>query len=87
MTRIEVHIDRLVLRGVPAEFAEGLGPLIEQRLSELATADRRGDAAPLQPEPRTRRERPAADRETLATRVARDVWAAAKPHLQTGAQR
>ena len=87
MTRIEVHIDRLVLRGVPAELAEGLGPLVEQRLAELATADRRGEDAPLQPAPRTRNERPAHDRETLAARIARDVWASAKPHVQIGGQR
>ena len=87
MTRIEVHIDRLVLRGVPAELAEGLGPLVEQRLAELATADRRGDDPPVRPARRTVNERPAGDPETLAARVARDVWASAKPYVQTGAQR
>ena len=87
MTRIEVHIDRLVLRGVPGELAEGIAPLVAQRLSELATADRRGDTAPGWATARSRREPPAHDRETLAERVARDVWASAKPHVQTGAQR
>ena len=77
MTRIEVHIDRLVLRGVPAELTEGLAPLVELRLAELATADRRG-----QPPPGTtpaRRREAAVDTAGLAARIARDIWSAARP--------
>jgi hypothetical protein len=86
MTRIDIDIERLVLRGVPAEFAEGIGPVVAERLSELATADRRGDdpprwaAAP-------RRARPATDRETLAAQVARDTWASARAQIREGASR
>ena len=85
MTRIEVHIDRVVLRGVPGELAEGLGPLIAQRLSELATADRRGDEAP--GSATAHREHPLTDREGLAAQVARDTWAAARVQLRGGMAR
>lgn len=86
MTRIDIDIERLVLRGVPAEFAEGIGPLVAERLSQLATADRRGEdpprwaAAP-------RRARPATDREALAAQVAGDTWAAARAQIREGASR
>ncbi|WP_243073644.1 hypothetical protein [Microbacterium sp. SS28] len=80
MTRIDVHIDRLVLRGVPPELAEGLGPLVEVRLSELATADRRGDEAPAWAAPPPRRAA-ITDRDGLAAHIARDVWASAGGRL------
>lgn len=86
MTRIDIDIERLVLRGVPAELAEGIGPLVAERLSQLATADRRGDdpprwaAAP-------RRARPATDLETLAAQVARDTWASTRAQIREGASR
>jgi hypothetical protein len=85
VTRIEVHIDRVVLRGVPGELAEDLGPLIAQRLSELATADRRGDEAP--GSATARREHPLTDREGLAAQVARETWAAARVHVRGGMAR
>ena len=76
MTRIEVHIDRLVLRGVPGELAEGIAPLV------AAAAERARDRRP--PRRRLRRadgagaaRAPRTDREALAERVARDVWASA----------
>ncbi|HET8927443.1 MAG TPA: hypothetical protein VFN24_06385 [Microbacterium sp.] len=91
MTRIDLHIDRLVLRGVPAELAEGIGPLVAERLGELATADRRGAEVPRWAAAPRRRERPATDREGLAARIARDTWACARTHVaartQVGAAR
>ena len=87
MTRIDVQIDRLVLRGVPAELTRGIGPLVEQRLSELATADRRGDEAPGWAAPTPRRSQPVTDRDGLAAHIARDVWASARTYLPGGPQR
>jgi|GEM_PF-2937931 len=84
MTRIEIDIERVVLRGVPPELAEGIGPLIAQRLSELATADRRGDDPPRWAAAQ-RRTRPATDREGLAAQVARDTWASAREQIGEGA--
>lgn len=86
MTRIDIEIERLVLRDVPAELAQGIGPLVTERLSELATADRRGDAAPRWAvAPR----HPAAvtDREGLAAQVARDTWASVREHMREGMPR
>jgi hypothetical protein len=87
MTRIDVQIDHLVLRGVPAELAQGIGPLVEQRLSELATADRRGDESPGWATATPRRSQPVTDRDGLAAHIARDVWASARTHIQGGLQR
>jgi hypothetical protein len=87
MTRIDVQIDHLVLRGVPAELAQGIGPLVEQRLSELATADRRGDESPGWAAATPRRSQPVTDRDGLAAHIARDVWASARAHIQGGLQR
>ena len=87
MTRIDVSIERLVLRGVPAEMAEGLGPLVEQRLSELATADRRGEVAPHWASEPMRRERPVTDREGLAAHVARDTWASSRTYVRLAVPR
>jgi hypothetical protein len=87
VTRIEVHIDRLVLRGVPGELTEGIGPLVAQRLGELATADRRGDDAPRWAAPPLRREHMVTDREGLAAQIARDTWAAAHVQVPGGMPR
>ena len=87
MTRIDLRIERLVLRGVPAELAEGLGPLVEQRLGELATADRRGEVAPPWASALQRRERPATDREGLAAQIARDTWASSRSHVRQAVPR
>lgn len=86
MTRIDLDIERLVLRGVPAELAEGIGPLVAERLSELATADRRGDSPPRWAAA-PRRVRPVTDREGLAAQVARDTWATARDRVQEGVSR
>lgn len=86
MTRIDIDIERLVLRGVPAELAEGIRPLIAERLSELATADRRGDEPPRWAAA-PRRARPVTDREDLAAHVARSTWATARDRIREGAPR
>lgn len=86
MTRIDIDIERLVLRGVPAELADGLGPLVEARLGELATADRRGEEPPAWAAA-PRRARAVADREGLAAQVARDTWASARAYLPEGTRR
>lgn len=77
MTRVEIEVGEIVLRGLPAEcagYADGLGPLVEQRLAALA----QGHAAPERivgaPEVR--------DRAALADLVARQVWSAARPHTE-----
>jgi hypothetical protein len=63
MTRYEIHIDELVLHGVPPELARDLGPLVEARLAELAGgADPEGPAHPA---------RTPAD---LAGHIAQTVW-------------
>lgn len=84
MTRIEIEVERLVLRGVPAGLAEGIGPLVAERLSELATADRRGDEPPRWADP-ARGARAATDRESLAAQVARETWASTRDHLRAEA--
>ena len=86
MTRIDLDIECLVLRGVPAELAEGIGPLVAERLSELATADRRGDEPPRWAAA-PRRARPVTDREDLAAQVARSTWATARDRIREGAPR
>ncbi|KQP70683.1 hypothetical protein ASF40_13150 [Microbacterium sp. Leaf288] len=86
MTRIDLDIERLVLRGVPAELAEGIGSLVAERLSELATADRRGDEPPRWAAA-SRRVRPVTDREGLAAQVARDTWATARDRIREGVSR
>jgi hypothetical protein len=87
MTRIDVSIECLVLRGVPAEMADGLGPLVEQRLGELATADRRGEPAPQWASKALRHERPVTDREGLAAQVARDTWASSRTSVRLAVPR
>ncbi len=62
MTRYDIRIDELVLHGVPPEIAEGIGPLVEARLAELAAG---ADARPTGPV------RTGSD---LADRVAHTVW-------------
>lgn len=87
MTRIDLQIDHLVLRGVPAEVAEGIGPLVEERLSELATADRRGATTPGWAVATPRRALPVSDRDDLAAHIARDVWASARAQIREGTSR
>lgn len=70
MTRLEIDIDELVLRGLPAEYVHALPPLVQQRLSELA--QRREPVVP-----RFTGE-PVADVGALADLVARQVWAEAR---------
>jgi hypothetical protein len=70
MTRVEIHIDELVLRGLPQEYVDALPPLVERRLTELA--QRREPVVP-----RVARG-PVADVGALADLVARQVWAEAR---------
>ena len=86
MTRIDIDIERLVLRGVPAELAHDIGPLVSERLSQLATADRRGDAAPRWAAA-PRHPSAVTDREGLAAQVARDTWASVREHVRGGMPR
>jgi hypothetical protein len=82
MTRIEIHIDRLVLRGVPDELAVGIGPLVEARLAELASTGHPLDA----PDAASARagtggrDRGArvGSRQALADLVANRVWSASR---------
>jgi hypothetical protein len=67
MTRLEIHIDELVLRGLPQEYADQLRLLVGQRLTELAQ----------RPEVVSSRQtqEPIADAGALADLVARHVLA------------
>jgi hypothetical protein len=61
MTRLEVEVGEVVLRGLPASYGAGFGPLVEQRLGDLARgAD--GAVEDLGPE------------DALANQVARQIW-------------
>jgi len=79
VTRIEIRIDSLVLRGVPDELAVGIGPLIEARLTELASRhpldapDAPAARPGIAPRSRDGGER-VGDRESLAQLVANRVW-------------
>jgi hypothetical protein len=75
MTAIELHIDRLVLRDVPPEYAEGFADAVRERLVDLGRGDVREAVEP--------RRRPLEGGAALADRVARDVWAAVRPALPT----
>lgn len=71
MTRLEIEIGEIVLRGVPAEYADDLGPLVEERLSLLA-----GGPVEAHPDGLLTRGTPhVADRQALADLVAHEVWA------------
>lgn len=70
MTLVRIHIDELVLHGLPEEYDDVLPSLIEQRLTELV--QRREPVAP-----RSGLE-PVADVGALADLVARQVWAEAR---------
>lgn len=83
MTRIEIRIDELVLRGVPQEYAGVIAARVEEHLTELARrhvadhgvegiASSRLDAVA----PRPARA-PAEGVGALAADVARQVWGAA----------
>ena len=80
MTRLEIRIERLVLRGVPEEYAKGLGELVEQRLTEIATAGLRSDEpAPGGPGRTNAATRAGiADRDDLAALVADRIWTASR---------
>jgi hypothetical protein len=85
MTRIEIRIDLLVLRGVPQDFATDLGRLVEQRLTELASAGHpldESDAAPTRTGIRgghaRNRNGHVDSRESLAALVANRVWSASR---------
>lgn len=83
MTRIELRIDELVLRGVPAEYAAELSGRIEQQLTELAIRQVSGGGIPGLQNARsdavhTRPARAQVEGAAgLAGEVARQVWAAA----------
>ncbi len=83
MTRIELRIDELVLRGVPAEYAAEMAGRIEQQLTELAARHVSGGGTPglrnarsdaVQTRPARAQVEGAAG---LASEVARQVWGAA----------
>lgn len=78
MTRLEIRIERLVLRGLPAEYANGLGELVEQRLTEIAAAGRTDEPAPGRAGRANRTEVGVADREALAAVVADRIWSASR---------
>jgi hypothetical protein len=69
VTRFEIHIDELLLRGVPPEFSAGLSEQIRQRIGELIPSGEDAATAP------TRAESTGlGDRDALAALVARQVW-------------
>lgn len=77
MTRLEIEVGEIVLRDLPAEYAgyaDGLGPLVEQRLAALAQGHAVPDRVVGAPE--------VSDRAALADLVARQVWSAARPHTE-----
>ena len=67
-----------MLRGVPDEYANGLGALVERRLTELVAADRRADDGPAPDRSGRTRAAPAADRDALAALVADRIWSASR---------
>ena len=80
MTRLEIRIERLVLRGVPEEYANGLGELVEQRLTEIATAGLHSDESAPGRAGRANAAAAAgvADRDALAALVADRIWTASR---------
>ena len=68
MTRLELEVGDLVLRGLPASYGEGFGPLIEERLGALA---RGVEISPGGLGPQA----------ALADRVARQVWEEVRPQV------
>ncbi|MGR0319581.1 hypothetical protein [Agromyces sp. ZXT2-3] len=74
MTRLEIHVERLVLRGVPEEYAIGLGARIERRLTELIEAGPGGEPRPDRPG----RAPAAGDPDALADLVAERIRAASR---------
>jgi hypothetical protein len=82
VTRIELRIDELVLRGVPEEYAAEMAGRIEQQLTELAARhtseggtlelrNARWDAVQTRPA-----RAPVEGAAGLASEVARQVWGA-----------
>jgi len=86
MTHLEIEIDRIVLDGVPHEWAVGFGPLVESAIAELGL----GGAATTEPQssPSDRGAGgPVSGRSALAALVAERVLAearAAAPALGKG---
>jgi hypothetical protein len=70
MSEIRIHIDRLLLRDVPREYADGMDLLVEDRLRAYV-AD--GGA----PDPLDR----ADEQQVFADVVARQVWESVAPSL------
>ncbi len=73
MTRLELRIDEIVLHGCPQEMADGIGPLVESRLAELAHAGRHED----HDEGHNRVGDRIGDQAGLASLVAGRIWAQA----------
>lgn len=73
MNEIRIHIDRLLLRDVPREYADGMDLLVEGRLRAYV-AD--GGA----PDPLDR----ADEQQVFADVVARQVWESVAPSLPPG---
>jgi hypothetical protein len=63
VTRLEVQIGDVVLRGFPASYAVGFGGLVERRIRALAAGEEPADAT-----------RDATEESALADRVAERVW-------------
>jgi hypothetical protein len=78
MTRLEIRIERLVLRGVPEEYANGLRELVERRLTELATAGPSTDEADGAARGNAATATTVADREALAALVADRILTASR---------
>ena len=67
MTEYRIHIDSLVLRDVPPQWAEGLGRDLELAVAAAAQADQSpGAVGP----PRAA----ASDRESFAADLGRQIW-------------
>jgi hypothetical protein len=62
MTRLEVEVGDVVLRGLPATYGDSFGPSLERRLGDLARGDAGDETERLGPEA------------ALIDRVARQLW-------------
>jgi hypothetical protein len=71
MTRLELRIDEIVVHGFPAAMSRGLGPLVEERLAQLAGAGEHPAAS-------VGRHRPVQDQAGLAGLVADRIWSEAR---------
>ena len=68
MTEYRIHIDRLILRDVPPDWAAGLSGEVARAVAAAATADAEGRSSP-------ERRAPASDRDAFARDVGRQIWA------------